>query len=58
MPAELYLGSRKLHLEKKKGNIRFSKANVNSKRYSCQKDERVENRKKMRELWERTFQVC
>ena len=41
MPAELYLGSCKLHLDKRKGNISFSKANIiNAKKYRCQKDER------------------
>lgn len=50
IPAELFLGSRKLHLEKRKENINFSKANVvNLKKYRCQEDERVENRKKIRE---------
>ena len=58
MPAELYLGSCKLHLDKRKGNISFSKANIiNAKKYRCQKDERDRKTGKSRTDREWTLQV-
>ena len=56
IPAELYLGSRKLHLKKRKENSSFTKANVvNPEKYRCQKDKRVENGKKREYFWSRRF---
>lgn len=63
IPAELFLGSRKLHLEKRKENINFSKANVvNLKKYRLsgrrESGKQKENSRNAGVLWEWTFQVC
>ena len=45
IPAVLNLGSCKLHLEKRKGNNSFSKANIiNAKKNRCQKERKTERK--------------